>query len=221
MKRVVTFKFPKSGDATKCVECFCIMGILTRFEHFRKMFERWKEGSSGEVTISDTDAETFNHFLHYAQSGKVEQSLDIPSLVKLLHLGNKYFLYDLLACCLLPTLCLLDDIERMKTQSPAALAELLLFADVAETACPMLKQKVVESILRFRGDAVKDRDFLASVAAGSIETLAELVAPVAPIRDEAGIFDRPQKWRKIEEAMMAKVWCGTRTSSAIPCWSTR
>merc|ERR1719161_888775 len=112
MQRVVIFKFQNYEQGSNARAC--MMGLLTRYEYFQKLFERWQEGASAEVNIVDTDPGAFDHFLTFVHSGMVGSNLGLNTLVTLLSLGDKYLMQDLVASSLFRTLCILDDEDRMK-----------------------------------------------------------------------------------------------------------
>ncbi|CAE7289635.1 unnamed protein product, partial [Symbiodinium necroappetens] len=167
MQRVATFTFTNPDNSAHGVpvasnQRFCLVGMLMRFEYFRKMFEAWSERASAKVDMLDTDVATFDHFMQYAYCGRISDDLNLAMLTCLLRFANKYLLPDLAARTL-------EDAHCMKRQSSATLAELLLLADEA-----------MHSILCFRGDVLKDASFLATVTSRSSAMLAQLLAPVAP-----------------------------------------
>mmetsp|Transcript_55329 Transcript_55329/g.123650 ORF Transcript_55329/g.123650 Transcript_55329/m.123650 type:complete len:207 (-) Transcript_55329:139-759(-) len=191
-----------------------------RYEYFQKLFDGWQEGSTAEVQMTDTESGTFDHFLTYAQCGRVDEDLDLDGLVKLLHMGDKYCLRDLISSCLLHTLCILENPLRLKSEPCEALAALLIFADGARESCPTLRRKVMEALLCSRGDALKSEVFLSTMAKRSVETLAELITPVAPDRDSTEMMLRPQKWRKTEQKLRSALW-SEKPEADFPAWTTQ
>jgi len=205
-QRVVTFKFSEDDSAGRC----CLYSVLARFEYFQKLLDNWKEGKSSEVTLGDTDAKTFDHFLAYAHSGKLEGQLELVTLFNLLQLGNKYIIQHLVMTCVVQILGILDDEIRMKEQQPALLAELLIFADAA-TACGLLKYKIAESILLTRADITHEPDFLGCFGK-SPQTLAMLIKALS-----SGSWESDQKRRKKNQAKRVALWSDV---SGAPAWST-
>ncbi|CAE7359300.1 RE1 [Symbiodinium sp. CCMP2592] len=208
MQRIATFNFTNPGNSAHGVpvagnQRFCLLGLLMRFEYFRKLFEAWSEGASAKVDMLDTDVATFDHFMQYAQCGRIQDDLDLAMLTCLLRFANKYLLPDLAARCLSPILCILEDVYDMKTQSSTTVAELLLLADEAAVACPTLKAKVMHSILSFRGDLLTDASFLATVASRSSAMLAQLLAPVAPNHALSPPEKRRRKAEKVQRDLSA------------------
>ncbi|CAE7672506.1 unnamed protein product [Symbiodinium sp. CCMP2456] len=176
MQRAVSFTLQRlSGDSEKR---FCLMGMLMHFEYFSKLFKGWREGASAEVCMNDIDPDAFDHFLKYAQSGKLDSNLELQMLMKLIRFGNKCILPDFLSRCLVLVLRILDEPRQMREKSPTTLAELLLLADDAAISCPTLKMKVIDSILCFRSDVLKDPQFLSKVVAQDSSLLATMLSLV-------------------------------------------
>jgi len=211
-QRVVTFTFAQAEHASETR--MCIMGLLSRYEYFQKLFGQWQEGTSAEVHITDMDSDGFDHFLAYVHSGMLDCFLELPTLVKLLTLGDKYLMQDLIAWSLLQTLRILENEDCMRQQAVKTLADLLTFASTSTASCPTLQTKVIESILCTRGEVVKDPDFLARVSGKSVESLALLLTPLAPI--DASGFELPRKRRKTQARIQDSLW---RRSSERPRWS--
>jgi hypothetical protein len=69
-QRVVTFKFPHAEQENNTR--LCIMGLLTHYEYFHALFQRWGEGVSGVVIVTDTDIDAFDIFLSYIFTGQLD-----------------------------------------------------------------------------------------------------------------------------------------------------
>lgn len=174
----VAFKF---YDAEQGVDMrLCPVSALERYEYFQKLLGQWEEGSSAEVTITDIDSDVFGHFLTYIHNGTVKSQLELDALAKLIALANKYLMYDLVASCLVGILSILQDPERMKRQDASALADMLAFSDNASMCCPTLMRKLIAAVLSYRGDVIKDQEFLKRLSRASAKALSSLMAPLAP-----------------------------------------
>eukprot|EP00933_Yihiella_yeosuensis_P030880 TRINITY_DN24434_c0_g1_i1.p1 TRINITY_DN24434_c0_g1~~TRINITY_DN24434_c0_g1_i1.p1 ORF type:complete len:688 (-),score=84.06 TRINITY_DN24434_c0_g1_i1:140-1972(-) len=176
LNRAVTFKFPEGGS--QCDVRVCLMGTLTRYEYFEKLFQQWQEGATAEVEIMDIEPDTFDHLLFYVHTGTVGCELELAALTKLLIAANKYIMEDLVACSLLRILGILAKHVRMRGQQVEAFADLLAFSDVVVEHFPLLQKKLIESILAYRKEIMVDPEFLKRVTGKSPKALAALLEPV-------------------------------------------
>merc|ERR1712066_413201 len=73
----------------------------------------------------------------------------------------------------------------MQTQDVLALAEVLVFSDLARASAPSLEKKLIDSVLRYRSEVIKDEGFLKEVAQQSPHALSKLLSEIHVEGDDA------------------------------------
>eukprot|EP00929_Paragymnodinium_shiwhaense_P061663 TRINITY_DN30824_c0_g1_i1.p1 TRINITY_DN30824_c0_g1~~TRINITY_DN30824_c0_g1_i1.p1 ORF type:complete len:717 (-),score=63.25 TRINITY_DN30824_c0_g1_i1:343-2493(-) len=194
----------------------CLIGQLTRYEYFEKLFERWQEGSSTQVEVTDVDAETFDALLGYVLSGHIGDCTELKRLSKILAAANKYMMTDLIAVVLLHACDILQCEEKMEKQEMLALAELLLLTEPGGLHRHAFRKKLLESILKFRLDCITDITFLRKAG----DSVAELLEPIRRDHEQDGEWDGSKRRRK--DANLPKLlWQnGAQETGAGVTWST-
>jgi len=213
--QMVTFKIQDAKGRNEMR--LCVASALEHYEYFQKLFGQWQEGASAEVTITDMDHDTFDHFLTYIHNGALDFQLELLALARLITLANKYIMHDLVATCLLRILSIVQDSERMKRQEVSALAELLAFSDNAYMCCPALMRKLIDAVLSHRGDVIKNQEFLKQLSDSSAKALSLLLAPLAPKENDMGMIGASKR-RKVILDIQRSVWQSTPESSEVPRW---
>eukprot|EP00933_Yihiella_yeosuensis_P052377 TRINITY_DN50436_c0_g1_i1.p1 TRINITY_DN50436_c0_g1~~TRINITY_DN50436_c0_g1_i1.p1 ORF type:complete len:297 (-),score=42.19 TRINITY_DN50436_c0_g1_i1:149-934(-) len=191
----VTFNFPRaeSGDNARV----CLMGTLTRYPYFQKLFEQWQEGASAKVEITDIEPNIFEHLLSYVHTAVVDCDIGLAMLTKLLVAANKYMMEDLAACSLLRILEILSNRDSMLSQEAEAFADLLAFSEIAVQYGPTLQKKVIFAILVYRKGVISHPEFLKCVQDKCPTVLPTLLAPVVSALGHSDLFEGDCKRRKL------------------------